>query len=174
LISCPERGAWCDGWPLRAALAVALAFAVSAAHAFTGKVIGISDGDTLTVLDRQQPVRVRLAGIDAPESGQPFGRRARSSLSELAFGKQADVATRGHDIYGRVLGHVRVDGIDLNAEQVRRGYAWVFRRFTSDPALIALEDEARAAKRGLWGGSSAPVPPWTWRDRHSAIGREPT
>lgn len=162
-----------DGWPLRAALAVALTIAVTAAHAFTGKVIGISDGDTLTVLDRQRPVRIRLADIDAPESGQPFGRRARESLSELAYGKQAEVAARGRDSYGRMLGRVRVEGVDLNAEQIRRGYAWVFRRFTNDPALIALEGEARAAKRGLWAGR-APVPPWAWRDRHSADGREPT
>ncbi len=168
-----ERGRRHDGGPLRAALAVALAIAVSAAHAFTGKVIGISDGDTLTVLDRQQPVRVRLVGIDAPESGQPFGRRAKNSLSELAFGKLADVAARGRDSYGRVLGWVRVDGVDLSAEQVRRGYAWVFRQFTNDPALIALESEARAARRGLWAGR-APVPPWTWRDRHSALKREST
>ena len=163
----------CDGWLAFAALAVALSFVACAAHAFAGKVIGVSDGDTLTVLDRQQPVRVRLAGIDAPEIGQPFARRAKSSLSELAYGKVALVDAHERDVYGRVLGRVRVGGVDLNAEQVRRGYAWVFRRFTHDPKLIALEDDARAARRGLWAGG-APIPPWTWRDRHSKVKREST
>jgi endonuclease YncB( thermonuclease family) len=161
------------GRPAFAALAIALSIVACAAHAFAGKVIGVSDGDTLTVLDRQQPVRVRLAGIDAPETGQPFARRAKTSLSELAFGKVALVDAHGRDVYGRVLGRVRVGSVDLSAEQVRRGYAWVFRRFTRDPELIALEDDARAARRGLWA-DRAPIPPWTWRDRHPSARREST
>ncbi len=147
--------------------------AVGAAPGFQGKVIGISDGDTLTVLDQRQSVRVRLAGIDAPEHGQPYGQRAKTSLSELAYGKVADVDPRGRDTYGRVLGRVRVAGVDLNAEQVRRGYAWVFRRYSNDAALIALEEDARKARRGLWAGA-APVPPWTWRERHPAVQRGAT
>jgi micrococcal nuclease len=138
---------------MRVAIAAVLgALAVGAANlaqGFEGKVIGITDGDTLTVLDRQQPMRVRLVGIDAPEQGQPHGRRAKESLSELAFGKLAVVDRRGRDAYGRVLGRVRVAGVELNTEQLRRGYAWVFRRYSSDAAMIALEDEARAARREL-------------------------
>jgi endonuclease YncB( thermonuclease family) len=151
----------------RAGIALACVCALCAAGAatgFQGKVVGVSDGDTLTILDQRQPVRVRLAAIDAPEHGQPFGQRAKASLSELAYGKLADVDEQGRDKYGRVLGRVRVGGVDVNAEQVRRGYAWVFRRFSHDAALIALEAEARAARRGLWA-EPAPVPPWTWRDR---------
>ena len=152
-----------------AAIAVA-AWAAIPAHAFTGRVVGIADGDTLTIMSGQRSVRVRLFAIDAPEHGQPFASRARESLSELAFGKVADVDLRGRDSYGRVLGRVRVAGLDLNAEQVRRGYAWVFRRYSRDAALLALEDDARAARRGLWQ-DAAPVPPWTWRTDHPNSGR---
>jgi len=60
---------------------------------------------------------------------------------------------------------VVVGGSDANAAQVRDGYAWVFRRFENDAVLIALEAEARSARRGLWR-SPEPVPPWVWRERH--------
>ena len=156
-----------------AAIVAAFAAAMCAtipAYAFTGRVVGIADGDTLTVMHEQRPVRVRLFGIDAPEHGQPFASRARESLSELAHGRDADVDERGRDTYGRVLGRVRVAGVDVNAEQVRRGYAWVFRRYTRDPVLLALEDDARAARRGLWR-DAAPVAPWTWRVDHPNIAR---
>ena len=131
----------------------------------SGKPVVI-DGDTLEISGR----RLRLFGIDAPEHGQPFASRARESLSDLAHGRDADVDERGRDTYGRVLGRVRVAGVDVNAEQVRRGYAWVFRRYTRDPVLLALEDDARAARRGLWR-DAAPVAPWTWRVDHPNIAR---
>jgi endonuclease YncB( thermonuclease family) len=144
------------------ALIAALALWTATALAFTGRVVAIADGDTLTVMDGKAAVRVRLAGIDAPEHGQPYGRKARTSLAELAHRKTVEVDERGRDTYGRTLAVVRVDGIELNAEQVRRGYAWVYRRYSNDSALIALEAEARAARRGLWQ-DAAPVPPWNWR-----------
>ncbi len=143
------------------ALAVALA-AEPACADFTGKVVTVADGDTVTVLADRREVRVRLAGIDAPERGQPHARAARQSLASLVAGRTVTVHGRGQDVYGRLLGELRVDVLDVNAEQVRRGYAWVFRRYSHDPHLLALEAEAKAARRGLWQDPN-PVEPWLWR-----------
>lgn len=130
-----------------------------------GRVVAIADGDTLTVLtEARQQVRGRLAGIDTPERAQPYGSRARQELSELAFGKQARVAVHDTDRYGRTVGRVHAEGRDVNAEMVRRGVAWVYRRYSSDATLLALEAEARESRRGLWALPEAErVPPWEWR-----------
>ncbi len=115
------------------------------------------------MLVAQRQVRVRLAEIDAPELGQPFGKRSRQSLNELCHGKAANVEDRGPDRYGRTIGLVLCAGIDANAEQVRRGMAWVYQQYAPKASLLyALEGEARAERRGLWGDLD-PVPPWKWR-----------
>src|SRR5262245_58772052 len=96
---------------------------------FSGKVIGISDGDTLTVLHERTRVKIRLEGIDAPESGQDFGNRAKQAASTLAFGQIVTVHTKEHDRYGRLVAEVILaDGRSLNHELVRLGWAWWFRR----------------------------------------------
>lgn len=127
-------------------------------------VVSISDGDTLTVVHDQQQVKIRLAEIDAPEKAQSFGSRAKQSLSDMCFGKTAEVSAQTRDRYGRTVARVRCDGIDANAEQVRRGMAWVYTKYSHDPVFPPLEQEARAAHRGLWADPS-PVPPWEWRHR---------
>jgi endonuclease YncB( thermonuclease family) len=144
-------------------VAAGLALAVLNAHAeFTGKVIAVADGDTLTVLLDERQIRVRLLEIDAPEKAQAFGDRSKQSLSELCFGKPARLEGNTKDRYGRTLARVYCDGIDANAEQVRRGMAWVFDRYVTDRNLYGVQDEARQAKRGLWVDTE-PVPPWEWR-----------
>ena len=151
---------------LLASLALLLLLAHgAAARELHGRVVGVGDGDTLTLLtDTRQEVRVRLAGIDTPERGQPFGDRARQALSDLAFGEHVRVAAAGTDRYGRAVGRVFAGGVDVNAEMVRRGAAWVFRRYSDDPELLRLEEEARATRRGLWALPEAErVPPWEWR-----------
>jgi endonuclease YncB( thermonuclease family) len=130
-----------------------------------GQVVGIHDGDTLTLLTPEnRQVRVRLAGIDAPESRQPYGTRAQQELSALSFRKQARVVVQDTDRYGRTVGQVWVERLNVNAELVRRGAAWVYPQYNRDPALPALEAEARQARRGLW---ALPVnerqQPWAWR-----------
>lgn len=131
--------------------------------AFLATVIGISDGDTLTVLnDNKQQIKIRLAEIDAPEKRQPFGSRSKQSLSDLCFGKQAEVKPRAKDRYGRTVARVSCAGIDANAEQVNRGMAWVYRRYAKDHNLYILQHDARRHKRGLWVDES-PTPPWDWR-----------
>lgn len=128
-----------------------------------GRVVAILDGDTLAVRDAaNQEHRVRLAEIDAPEKRQPYGQRSKQSLSGICFGKDAVVEPKGHDRYERTVARVRCDGIDATVEQVRRGMAWVFDRYVTDRGLYAIQDEARAARRGLWS-DPAPVPPWEWR-----------
>ncbi|MEX2164981.1 MAG: thermonuclease family protein [Sulfuricaulis sp.] len=137
----------------------------SVAHAgeLIGKVVNVHDGDTLTVLVGSRQVRVRLAEIDAPERKQAFGTRSRQSLAELCAGAVARVIERGKDRYGRTLGTVHCASADVNAEQVRRGMAWVFGRFAAkDSPLHALQAEARASARGLWA-DPRPVEPWAWR-----------
>jgi endonuclease YncB( thermonuclease family) len=130
---------------------------------FVGKVIGVTDGDTLTVLREGRPERIRLVGIDAPEHGQPFGTRAKQAASALAFGEEVTVRTIGHDRYGRTLGEVVLpDGRLLNHELVRQGFAWWYRHYSSDQRLATLEAEARTARRGLWADPE-PIPPWEWR-----------
>jgi endonuclease YncB( thermonuclease family) len=142
-------------------LATAPAFAAD----LLGQVVGIQDGDTLILLtpERRQ-VRVRLYGIDAPESRQPYGTRAQQELSTLAFRKQVRVTVEDTDHYGRTVGRVWAGSLDINAELVRRGAAWVYRQYNRDPALPTLEAEARQAKRGLWAlPAGEQVPPWAWR-----------
>ena len=146
------------------ALLLPLLLTVSPALAdIRGKVVSVHDGDTITVLIDRRQVKVRLSDIDAPELGQPFGTRSRQSLSEMCFGKEAALAVRGQDRFRRTLAQVKCAGTNANAEQVRRGYAWTFVRYTGpNSPLYALENEARMNRRGLWA-DPASVPPWEWR-----------
>jgi endonuclease YncB( thermonuclease family) len=109
-------------------------------------------------------VKLRLAGIDAPESGQDFGQRAKHAASELAFGKAVTVRASGQDRYGRTLGDVLLpDGRSLSRVLVRSGYAWWYREHArNDGTLARLEAEARSEGRGLWSRPN-PVQPWRWR-----------
>jgi endonuclease YncB( thermonuclease family) len=141
------------------------------ARTLPGQVVRVIDGDTVEVLIDQRPVRVRLTAIDAPEvrhgrrdPGQPFGQASRRSLGALIAGHRVTVEDEGTDQYGRMLGTIYDGGRDINAEQVRLGMAWVYRHYSDDPALLALERDARQARRGLWADPD-PVPPWEFRHR---------
>ena len=148
----------------RLLLPLLLLFTLSAqAETLEGKVIKIADGDTLTLLtSANKQIKIRLAGIDTPEKKQPFGKRAKQALANLAFQKQALVEVETKDRYGRTVGTVFVGSQNLNAELVRQGMAWVYRKYTDDERLYALESEAKQAKRGLWLDEN-PIPPWEWR-----------
>ena len=137
----------------------------AAAEDLRGRVVAITDGDTLTLLsDDRRQTRIRLADIDTPEAGQPYGRRAKQVLSDLTFGRVVRVLVVDHDRYGRTVGRVYAGSVDVSAELVRRGAAWVFRRYSHDPELLQIESAARTAKRGLWALPEAErVPPWEWR-----------
>jgi endonuclease YncB( thermonuclease family) len=144
-------------------LAILVLLSTYARADFTGRVVRISDGDTLTVMVEKRQVRVRLDSIDAPERRQAFGKRSQNSLAQLCASRQAHVAERGKDRYGRIIGVVTCAAIDANAEQVRRGMAWVFVRYAApNSPLYALERAARSERVGLWA-DQRPIPPWEWR-----------
>jgi len=145
-----------------AAVLLTLVALTANAETITGKVVAVADGDTLTVLHDRKQIKVRLTEIDAPEKKQAFGNRSKQSLSDLCFNKTATLNGKGKDRYGRTLARVTCDGVDANAEQVKRGMAWVFDRYVADNSLYALQDDAKAAQRGLWRDTE-PVPPWEWR-----------
>jgi endonuclease YncB( thermonuclease family) len=131
--------------------------------------VGIADGDTLTVLtSSKQQHKIRLAEIDAPEKSQPFGVKSKQSLSDLCFGKEAEVTPRAIDRYKRTVARVRCDGVDANAEQVNRGMAWVYRKYAKDNNLYVLQHYAKVAKRGLWSDPSA-IPPSAWRQQRKQM-----
>jgi endonuclease YncB( thermonuclease family) len=141
-----------------------LFLASCSAHAdtFEGAVVRVVDGDSLIILVDQQQIRVRLKEIDAPELKQPFGKHSLQSLMQICADKTARVLWTEKDRNGRTLGRVWCGGIDANAEQVRRGMAWVFDRYVKDRTLYKWQDAARSARLGLWAGT-APLPPWQWR-----------
>ncbi|TAN71919.1 MAG: thermonuclease family protein [Gallionella sp.] len=141
---------------------------LAAGAEFTAKVVVVLDGDTVLVQRQGDPVKIRLAEIDAPEKAQPFGETAKRSLSGMVLGKTVKVVSRAVDKYGRMVAHISVDGMDVNAEQIRRGMAWEYSHFHSNRALIALQKEARQAPRGLWAMSD-PTPPWKWRKLHPSV-----
>lgn len=156
---------------LRFAIIAIFGLHLSAAQAksFSGKVISIADGDTLTVLnENKHQVKIRLAEIDAPESGQPFGTKSKQSLSELCFGKQAEVIPRATDRYKPTVARIKRAGVDANEEQVNRGMAWVYRKYAKDNYLYVLQHEAKAAKRGLWS-EGTPISPSAWRHQQSQM-----
>lgn len=130
-----------------------------------GRVIGISDGDTFKLLAAgNQQIKVRLAEIDTPESKQPYGNKAKQELSSLIFGKTVTVTVVDTDRYGRTVGRVFINTLDVNAEMIRRGAAWVYRKYANDQTLFQLEAQAKQEKRGLWNlPENQRIPPWDWR-----------
>jgi endonuclease YncB( thermonuclease family) len=132
-----------------------------------GKVVGVSDGDTITVLVDRKPIKIRLEGIDAPESGQSFGNRSKQALSDMVFGKEVSIRKTGQDRYGRSLGFVSRDGIDINSKMIEEGWAWHYKKYNDDSTLAYLERQARAANKGLWAEAN-PIAPWEFRDRKKA------
>ena len=132
---------------------------------YPARVVGITDGDTLTVLkaDKTQ-VKIRLSGVDAPVTGQDYGSRAKQAASELAFGKDVTIHTTDTDRYGRTIAEVTLpDGKSLGHELTAQGMSWWYVKYApADRELERLEKDARAARRGLWAQPN-PVAPWDWR-----------
>jgi len=159
---------------LVSALVVFLAHGASAAE-LTGRVVAIADGDTVTVLSAEhQQTKIRLAEIDAPETRQPYGSRAKQVLSALVFDKQVRVVVVTQDRYGRTVGRIYIDRLDVNAEMIRQGAAWVYCQYNHDPSLLPLEQAAQQAGVGLWALPEAErQPPWVWRASERARRAKP-
>jgi len=161
-------------WWLIAFLLACLTAPSLNAQEFRGKVVGVTDGDTITVLNNTTPIKVRLNGIDAPEAGQPFGERSKQFASALCFGDEVTVKALGTDKYGRTLGDIVLgDGRILNQELIRAGMAWHYKEYSKDETLAKLEMEAREKKVGLWSDPHA-VAPWEWRHGNGAAAESPT
>lgn len=139
--------------------------------AWQGKVVGISDGDTIRVLRDRQEIKIRLWGIDCPESHQDFGTKAKKYTSGLAFARTVEIEERDIDRYGRTVALVILpDGQSLNEALVRDGMAWVYTKYCNRPVECSrwqeLGREARSQKIGLWSIPN-PIPPWEFR-RHKS------
>jgi len=135
------------------------------ARAWSGKVVGVADGDTITVLRDKKPQKIRLYGIDCPEKRQPFGKRAKQFTSELVFAKVVEVEPVATDRYGRTVAFVQVENVSVNEELIKEGLAWVYVRYCKLPLCAdwqSLELAAQTERRGLWGDSTH-VPPWEFR-----------
>lgn len=134
----------------------------------SGRVVKVTDGDTVTILTpSKKEVKVRLAEIDTPEKRQPWGNRAKQALADLVFDKNVTVKVSTKDRYGRSIGRIYAGELDVNAQMVRTGNAWVYRRYAKDKRLFAMEDSAREAGLGLWGlPETKRMPPWEWRRAH--------
>lgn len=140
-----------------------------------GRVVGIADGDTITLLDADRRLhKIRLDGIDAPEMGQPFGRASKQHLAKLLFNREAIAECSKTDRYGRDVCRVLVGGADTGLEQIRGGMAWYFRRYAKELQLDRREQyerterTAESGRLGLWA-DAAPIPPWEWRQRRSTL-----
>jgi endonuclease YncB( thermonuclease family) len=157
----------------KVALAAAMLLAVfvcdALAATLAGRVVGVSDGDTVTVLTAEnRQFKIRLSGIDAPEKKQPFGAHAKETLARQLFGHPVVVEWSKTDRYGRIVGKIEVDGVDANLEQIREGSAWVYTQYLRELPVedrklyLEAERQARAEHRGLWHDAQ-PEPPWQWR-----------
>ena len=143
--------------------------ACTPAATLTGKVVGVSDGDTITVLDAQNVQhKIRLAGIDAPEKSQAFGDRSKQYLSDQVFGKTVNIEWEKFDKYGRTIGKVMVGGQDANLNQVRAGLAWHYKKYEKEQAsadrfvYAQAEVDARVNRMGLWH-DNIQIAPWDFR-----------
>lgn len=147
------------------------------AETLTGRVVKVIDGDTVTLLDASKiQHKIRLAGIDAPESKQPYGQKSKEALSALVAGQQDEVDWHKRDRYGRVVGKIIAGVRDVNLAQVRAGMAWWYRKYANEQSPVDqrlykdAEAKAKQASVGLWSGKN-PIPPWEWRK--SGTGTQP-
>ncbi|MBM4056974.1 MAG: hypothetical protein FJ275_01890 [Planctomycetes bacterium] len=152
---------------MRPAIAIALSLvlaSVAFAGTLTGKVVKIVDGDMIDVLDGSNAVhRVRLHGVDALETGQPFAKRAREATGDLVHERQVVVTTNEEpDRYGRLVGRVTLGGRDVGLALLEAGWVWQFTRYDTSVLYRDAEQAARRARRGLWADPK-PAPPWEWR-----------
>ena len=152
-------------------LVLTLIFSIQVVNAdtITGRVVGVSDGDTITVLDDNfTQYKVRLAGIDAPEKRQAFGNVSKKSLSNLVFDTLVTVDWHKQDRYGRIVGKVILNGQDVNLEQINRGMAWFYKKYQNELVLddrltyLHAQKSAANSKAGLWLDHE-PIAPWDFR-----------
>lgn len=133
------------------------------AYDLSGRVVKVSDGDTITILDAsQEQHKIRLHGIDTPERDQPYGKAAKKALESLIAGEGVGVDVKDTDQYGRTVGVVYKDNLNVNLQMVKNGYAWWYKKYAPfNDDLELAQKHARADKLGLWAEPD-PIPPWEW------------
>jgi endonuclease YncB( thermonuclease family) len=119
-------------------------------------------GDMLQLMRDKETITIRLEGIDAPEKNQSFGDKAKAALAAMTSGKTVTIKKTSADKYGRIIGYVVADGVEVNAKLVEDGFAWHFKKYNDEKRFAELELQARQAKRGLWSEAN-PLPPWDYR-----------
>ena len=122
----------------------------SAKKVYQGKVIKVTDGDSINILHESKPLRIRLAEIDAPERGQPFWKKSREALADYVSGKEVTVEEVDIDRYKRIVGQVYVGDLWVNGALVRGGYAYVYPRYATAERLYEFEKEARESQAWVW------------------------
>lgn len=151
-------------------LSLILNAAIAFSETLDGYVVSVHDGDTVTLLlANKSQVKIRLAQIDAPESDQAYGQKSKQTLASMVFNKNVKVEKETVDKYGRTVGRLFVDSLDVNREQIRQGMAWAYRQYLHDQSLIDDEEKAIQSKVGLWSDPNS-IPPWEYR--HSKKGQK--
>jgi endonuclease YncB( thermonuclease family) len=136
---------------------------------FEGQVIRVTDGDSITVRAGEENIKVRLAQIDAPETGQPWGTRSRQELADMVAGRTVIIKSTGQDRYGRTIAQIEADGVDVNRDMITRGAAWAYTTYVTDPSMIEAERTARARATGLWAmPENERIAPWVYRQERRA------
>lgn len=150
-------------------LGLLLTCSMACAETYTGRVVGVADGDTVTVLDSSNTQhKVRLAGIDAPEKKQAFGQASKQNLSSLVYDQTVTIETAKRDRYQREVGKVIINGRDANLKQIEAGLAWHYKKYANEQSsadqqtYAAAEVLAQQGRKGLWSEVN-PTPPWDFR-----------
>lgn len=144
-------------------LMLLMASTTAKAEYLIARVVGVLDGDTIEVLDREKNRhKVRLAQIDAPEKAQPFGAKSKEYLSSLVYKKDVIIDWQQKDRYDRLLAIIHVDKKNINYDMVINGFAWAYERYVTDEVYRTAQRHAQTRKVGLWSHPN-PVEPWNWR-----------
>lgn len=137
----------------------------SLSDTYLAKVIGITDGDSIIILTKNNTqLKIRLEGIDCPENKQAFGQQAKQTTAALCFNKMVRIVSTGKDRYGRTLAFIYVGDLCINKELLKQGMAWHYKKYNKDIELAKIENEAKAHKIGLWSQPTA-IPPWLFRTK---------
>lgn len=150
---------------IRALLLLIILSSYSFSFELIGKVIKVSDGDTVTILTQDKiQHKIRLNDIDAPEKKQSFGNKSKDNLDKYIAGKTVTVQYKLKDKYKRILGTIYYNNKDINLQQVKDGYAWVYKKYSKNPIYYGAEKVARENKKGLWIDKNT-VAPWEFRKK---------
>lgn len=134
---------------------------------YQGRVVKVTDGDSITILVGKQQIKIRLGEIDTPERGQPYWRVSRKALESLVAGRTINAIQTDIDRYKRVVAHIYIDDIWVNEQMVKGGYAWVYREYAKMESIYLAEEYAKANKLGIWSlPESERIPPWEWRRKN--------